>query len=333
MSSENVIQQPAMDDMGQKLQNGLDRVKRLPLSFWRNIVLVVVSVWMVHSFASLFWVVFPTPEAPMPTKLAVPVQATQTVEVKTIPYKQISYLEGVFGEASEEALNKADESNIDDIEAGKKTALNIKLHGVIATSDPTKGSAIIADGNEQALYRVGEEIKGLNGVKLAKVEQKRVILDNRGSFENLYLYSEEDFVANNRNNNANQARRVPRATPSAIAPRPMSRNRMMTPSGPAQQTTARRDQLPKNVGDVVRFSVHREGGKMVGYRIRPGRDRELFNQVGLKPNDIVTSVNGIQVNDPKQIRSVYKSMKTATQAQLTVLRDGQSHSISISLGE
>lgn len=70
---------------------------------------------------------------------------------------------------------------------------------------------------------------------------------------------------------------------------------------------------------------------MVGYRVRPGRERELFDQVGLKTNDIVTSVNGIEINDPKQIRTVYQNLKTATEAQLEVNRDGEIIPITISL--
>lgn len=332
MSASNLTQQPLVGNLSDKLNSSLDYAKQLPLSFWRNILLVVSCIWMVHSGASLFWLLFPTPEAPMPTKLATPVTAAKAVETKNVAYSDMQYLEGAYGTASEEAIANAQEDAVVDVEATQTTKLNLKLHGVIATDDPLKGNAIIADGSEQALYRVGEDIKGTNGVKLAKVEEKRVILDNRGNFESLWLYSEEDFKVTRR---ANPSNTRPRATPGPIAPRQMTRNRMYTPPSSANvtHTTATRDQLPKNVGDVVRFSVHRDGGKMVGYRIRPGRDRELFNQVGLKPNDIVTSVNGIEVNDPKQIRSVYKSMKTATQAQLTVLRDGQTHSISISLGE
>lgn len=93
----------------------------------------------------------------------------------------------------------------------------------------------------------------------------------------------------------------------------------------------KQDQIPTSINDVIRFSVYREDGKMLGYRVRPGRERELFDQVGLKMNDIVTSVNGIRVDDPKQIRMVYQSLKTATSAQLEVMRDGETSIINISL--
>ena len=68
---------------------------------------------------------------------------------------------------------------------------------------------------------------------------------------------------------------------------------------------------------------------MIGYKVRPGRKRELFDQVGLKNDDIVISVNGIEVNEPQKVREVYQALKTASEANLQVLRDGGTQSIQI----
>ncbi len=303
--------------MSEKLQWVVSALLRFPVAGWRGLVLFLAAAWMVHSLASLFWVLLPQPEIGLPGKLAMPVAAGHGGQTnsKSVSFDSIASLGKIFGNASATSVvaKKPVQKPSDDIQANKTTRLSLKLHGLFSSSDPKEGSAIIAGGNKQALYSVGDEIDGNRGVKLARVLEKRVILNNKGSMESLWLFSEEDFTVS--------ARSKPQAKPKSPS----------KPGGNNIRTSARPDQIPKNIGDVVRFSVHREGGKMVGYRIRPGRDRELFTQVGLKANDIVTSVNGIEVNDPKQIRSVYKSMKTATEAQLNVLRDGDTHSITISL--
>ena len=85
----------------------------------------------------------------------------------------------------------------------------------------------------------------------------------------------------------------------------------------------------KSIGDVVRFMVATENGQMIGYKVRPGRKRELFDQVGLKNDDIVVSVNGIEVNEPQKVREVYQALKTATEANLEVMRDGSTQFIQI----
>ncbi len=314
--SQPMTQNALMGSMGDRAQSLLAYLRSLPISVWRNTVIVLASIWMVQNLAAMFWLVFPAPEAPAPTKLPTPIETGTKVATSSVSYETVAGLNTIFGDANEVVVAKVEATPTPQpsTEVDKTTKLRLKLHGVFASNDPRKGSAIIADGNDQVLYAIGDEIEKKKGVKLAQVFQKRVVLNNKGSMENLWLFSEEDLKS------ASRTSAPPQAQPSRNAP----------PSR-AVRTTARPDQIPKNIGDVVRFSVHREGGKMVGYRIRPGRDRELFNQVGLKANDIVTSVNGIEVNDPKQIRSVYKSMKTATEAQLTVLRDGVTHSITISL--
>lgn len=314
--SQQLSHSAVTDNLGEKYQVLLDAFKRFPVSAWRAIVLVIAAVWLVKSLAALFWLVFPIPQVDEPTTLALPVKTQVSTQGRSVSFDSLAALSEVFGTASpiEEVkpapLDPGDPSKI------QQTSLRLKLHGVFASNDPALGSAIIADGSKQSLYGVNDEIEGNRGVKLVAVMETLVVLDNKGRRESLWLFSEDDPKG------ASVSRDKPKPRPTAPS---SSRKR-------ADNTAAiRRDQLPKNIGDVVRFSVHREGGKMVGYRIRPGRDRELFNQVGLQANDIVTTVNGIEVNDPKQIRSVYKAMKTATEAQLTVLRDGQVHSITISL--
>lgn len=319
--SQPMTQNALVGSMGGRAHSLLGYVRSLPNSVWRNIVIVLAGIWMVRNLAALFWLVFPAPDVPAPTKLAAPIESGTKVATTSVSYESIEGLKGIFGNPNEvvvkEPVATPPPQQTEKVE--KNTKLRLKLHGVFASNDPRKGSAIIAEGNDQVLYSIGEEIEKNRGVKLAKVFQKRVVLDNKGTMENLWLFSEEDLKS------------AALASPPKKEETEEAKPNPNVPPSRAVQTTARPDQIPKNIGDVVRFSVHREGGKMVGYRIRPGRDRELFNQVGLKANDIVTSVNGIEVNDPKQIRSVYKSMKTATEAQLTVLRDGVTHSITISL--
>lgn len=328
--SQQMAQNAFIDSVSEKLESVLLYARTLPISLWRNLVLALAFLWATHSAASLFWLVFPLPELEQPSKLAAPIEVGVKQSSAAVSFDSLVGLKDVFGSSAPVIVTKPVEQAPVIDEATVTTKLRLKLHGVFSSNDPTKGSAIVADGNQQALYSVGDEIEGNRGVKLARVMQKRVVLDNKGKMESLWLFSEEDFeqVAAARSASPTGVRRAPPVAPPAD--RGPSPDVALAPDR-SVQTTARVDQIPKNIGDVVRFSVHREGGQMVGYRIRPGRDRELFNQVGLKANDIVTSVNGIEVNDPKQIRSVYKSMKTATEAQLTVLRDGETHSITISL--
>lgn len=299
-------------------------MRSLPLDFWRNGVFYLAVFWIVHSLAGLFWLVFPVPTPPQPSRLAAPVAVESsspgtTVQVDVAEIQSLK----LFGDAanapavepvSEEQPVAAAEGIEDE---AATTRLSLKLHGVIASSDQDQARAIIDNGSEQGLYRIGEELPKNPGVKLAKVLEERVILDNKGKYESLWLYSEEDFKKsiNSRKNSYKVSPDQPRS--------PMARN-----DQPVRRSIAP-EQIPKSISDVVRFSVHREDGQMVGYKIRPGRDKQLFDQVGLKAGDIVTNVNGRAMTDPKQLREVYQELKTATEANLGVRRGDEELQITI----
>ena len=71
------------------------------------------------------------------------------------------------------------------------TQLDLKLQGVIMASDPEKSWAIIGEENSQQLFKIGDSIPPANGVTLEKVEDLRVILNNNGKREALWLSGED----------------------------------------------------------------------------------------------------------------------------------------------
>ncbi|SMF12053.1 type II secretion system protein C (GspC) [Alteromonadaceae bacterium Bs31] len=307
------------EEQGRK---ALAYLKTLPLDFWRNGLLFLAALWICHSLAALFWLVFPVPDVPQPANLAAPVAAQSATGAPKGAQVDVAALQAihVFGEAGEIPPESIPEeqaaANTDDIgEVNQTTKLPLQLHGVIASEEQQHARAIIEGGNEQKLYRVGEEIKKHKGVKLVKVEEQRAILDNKGTLESLWLYSEEDFKKSSSSRNRHKVSRGSSKDPSSTLKAPVK--------------NIKANQIPKTISDVVRFSVHREDGQMVGYKVRPGRDRELFEQVGLQAGDIVTNVNGREMNDPKQLREVYQELKTATEANLGVRRGSEEMQITI----
>lgn len=311
---------PLLVTANQFWQRSYAYLRTLPLDVWRNSVLFLAALWICHSLASLFWLVFPVPDIPQPPRFAAPVpqstaSASSGVKVDVAKLQEVS-LFGKAGEVPVELQQTTEVPALDVDEANAATTkLNLELHGVIASSDPNEARAIIEDGNQQGLYRIGEELPRNRGVKLVKVLEERVILDNNGTPESLWLYSEEDFKKSAGNRSRHR-----------VSPRPDEK--LDTLAGPVKRSV-RPDQLPKSISDVVRFSVHREDGAMVGYKVRPGRDRALFEQVGLKAGDIVTNVNGRAMTDPKELREVYQELKTATEANLGIRRGEEELQITI----
>lgn len=298
--------------MEHHIQRVAGEFKRIPLAFWRGLIIVLALVWVCHSLAKLIWLLIPAPSIDEPASFARYQAVESSVPAYSVDLAQMQAVQlfgdGVAGELLDEPTVTNPVAVEDDVE---KTQLNLKLVGVFANSEQASSKAVIASGSDQKIYQVDEKLPAGNNVTLAKVLHDRVILSNNGNYEALWLYSEADFKVT-----YSQAVREAQAAPPNAVPA----NVKVKPS-----------QIPKNISDVVRFSVHREGGQMVGFRIRPNKNRELFDQLGLKANDIVTSVNGIPIDSPQAIRDNYQQVKTATSVDLEIRRGEETVYVNVSI--
>ena len=68
-------------------------------------------------------------------------------------------------------------------------------------------------------------------------------------------------------------------------------------------------------------------GEQVGYRVYPGRNRQQFAALGLRPGDLIKDIDGQSLTDPAQAVQVFEKLGTAQQVTLTVERNGQPQSI------
>lgn len=193
-----------------------------------------------------------------------------------------------------------------------KTRLRLILAGLVASSEPSLALAIIEYKGKQETYAIDDEIGSTNAM-LKQVLPDRVIIEYQGNLETLMLDG-EDFTRET-------SQRQSRAVSSEKAPRDLS--------------NLRKDLLvnPASITDYVRISPVRTNGKLAGYRVNPGKNRELFKEVGLKPNDLAVSLNGYDLTDTRQAMEVAKQLKDLTEMSLTVERDGQLHSIYLSMPE
>ena len=195
------------------------------------------------------------------------------------------------------------------------TRLQLKLLGVMLSSVDAS-YAVIEHSGQSDLYRVGQAIPGGQRVTLSRVLADRVIIDNRGSLESLMLYDE------NKNTQAVQINK-PVAKPSAAAKVVDQRNNQQV----TEMANAYREQLmnnPMSLADVIRISVAKDSnGNVMGYSIRPGRDRKQFTDFGLQSGDIVTAVNGIALDDPAKAMELYGQLRTAKEASLDIKRGSE----------
>jgi general secretion pathway protein C len=74
-----------------------------------------------------------------------------------------------------------------------------------------------------------------------------------------------------------------------------------------------------------------ENGRMTGVRLNGGPDSTLIAQLGLQPNDIVTSINNVPLDSPGRVQQVIDSVQNSTRVTVTINRDGKPTTLSVNV--
>jgi general secretion pathway protein C len=92
---------------------------------------------------------------------------------------------------------------------------------------------------------------------------------------------------------------------------------------------------PGRIGDVLRPQpvVDLKTGHMNGFRVFPGRDRTAFARLGLHPGDLVTAINGTPLDDRDRSEQILKTLSSASEARVTVVRGGQPQDLVLNIAQ
>lgn len=292
------------------------RATALGLQRWRALAIALLLAWIISDVARLVWLLLPLQAQPVP--LAPPINAAVDAPRNSAGSVDIETLVGwhLYGEVGAQPHSVAVEE-----EAQADTTLNLQLLGVISASEPTQARAFILVDGKQQQFAIGEALPGAGKVVLSKVLVDRAIIDNNGRLETLWLY---DPALNSRQPQANSP-----SADSAATTVDMRTDAQVTTL--AQNYRQQLYQDPSSLADVIQVAPAMEAGKLLGYRVSPGRDPAQFVKFGLKPGDIVTSVNDIALDDPQRAMELYNVIRTARDASISVRRGSEQLTMMISL--
>jgi general secretion pathway protein C len=314
-------------------------LNRVSLQRWQWLVMLLLVIWLSHSLARLFWLIIPNPVIPPATLslVAADAQSGAGAAPEAVNITQITAL-APFGDTAQEVAPPVDaQPTTQGIETdAADTQLNLILRGVLGSNDEKAGRAIIASGERADVYAVGDTLPVGTNVTLAKVLDGRVIINNNGSFESLWLFKEDpnapklttSFAAPQAGGDPTQGGY---ANPPYQQQPPLYVDKSPIADSPRFGADPSAAAASKTLADVVAMSIYREGGQVVGYKIRPGRNAEMFNSLGLQTDDIVTAVNGVPLSSPGKIMEIYKSMGSATSANLEIRRGGSTVNLDVML--
>ena len=191
-----------------------------------------------------------------------------------------------------------------------QTSMQLVLTGIIAGRDPKVGFAIVGENATAAkVHAVGDNVPG--GAKLHSVYSDRVLLDRNGHLEYLTLPRQSSAALNA---NPIQAA-VPNQNPAFDRVR-----RLITED-------------PSALSDIMRNQPVLMQGKLRGFRVYPGRNRQAFTRLGLRSGDLVVAINGTPLDDPARGDEIFRTIGSASEARVTVMRNGQQQDLSLNMAQ
>jgi len=204
----------------------------------------------------------------------------------------------------------------------QRTSLNLKLLAIMFApppADPRWSVAIIRDNDAKSAgpYNVGSRLRDAT---IDDIVEDRVYLDfGGGKREYLDL--------------------LDRPQPAAGAPAPA------TPAPSTDPLSAELDKGIKKIGEHnyevqrstldsllgnmaalakgARIVPETKDGKPAGFRLFSVKPDGPFAKIGLQNSDVISAINGIEMNSPDQALMVYTKLKSANHLSVAIERNGQ----------
>ncbi|WP_101676382.1 type II secretion system protein N [Alloalcanivorax mobilis] len=257
----------------------------------RDFSLIAVTIFFAYLIASNFWFFWSGPaEANIPNRSLPSSHQILTSEARSISEKEIRSwnIFGAYSMASTdaEAENTAPETN-----------LSFKLLGVFENLTAKFSSAIISVGDKDIdLYRPGEDLE--RGIALKSVYGDRVVIDNKGRLETLYLVSFDSL-------------------PGVSISDTRKTHQEQTNSPQEEKTLTGRENVLQKYGLKPVSTSSAEG-----YIVQEDA-KDLKENFGLATGDIIKSANGFPIGTDDSDVLAMKSFQDSGSATIVIDRKGQ----------
>lgn len=187
--------------------------------------------------------------------------------------------------------------------------------GVIVMARPETGVALLRSGGRTRAVRVGESAFG---GRLISVATNQVVVEFDGARLEVPLSG----------------------APPVVAQAPAAPAALFQPAGDAPvapRTFVRVDFEKRLAAELQRILAETavapvsQDGRTVGVRLIRVAQGTLLTEVGLRPGDVLTSINGIPTDSLPALMALWPQLQGATDLRASVLRDGRSVSLSLGL--
>lgn len=188
-----------------------------------------------------------------------------------------------------------------------------------------KAIAVLSQtGGEQAMYSEGESVT--DGVIVVDIFVDKVVIDNRGVRQEIYLIDgdstevassePQSTTAESASINAGQSSFQVNSNASSD-PRRGGQNLGQ------QDLQKLREDVINDASLLAQFTAPEPlimDGQVKGFRLHLTNRLRLLYQVGFRPGDVVTELNGVRLNDPSTVQQALYNFISADQLSISVMR-------------
>ncbi len=200
------------------------------------------------------------------------------------------------------------------VEDAPKSSLSYKLRGVYYSADESLASIILQkNSNTTRFYRLGDEID--KNIFIHQIQPNHVIISRLGKLEKLVLEKPELDLKKLATDRGRPLNNLP-TSPASVVLQSYRRRYSNNPMALARRFQA----IPVQ-----------ENGKNVGYKLKALRGEQLLKKLNLQDDDVFVAINGIGLDKPFQALDALKSLTTAKDVSLTVIRNGNRETLDFNL--
>lgn len=280
------------------------------------IVIVAMLAWAGHSLARLFWLFIPQQPSTQAGSV-LPYTSTASRSDRQLDGVDITFLQENF-RLSSGGGDMAQSATTGESTLAANTRLSLVLRGAIAGSVPADSSAIVASGDQQRVYFVGDELLFTTpGVTLDSVHTHYVVLNNNGRHESLWMYEEQGSM-----NTPVTTAGISRVTPGQAD--------TSTVIAQAADRASAANRSAAQLGERVRIRVYRENGTVRGIQIREDSDQTALAAAGLQTGDVITAIDDIAITQGNDLSSLTRQLQRRDQISIEVIRNSATMTVTVS---
>jgi general secretion pathway protein C len=189
-------------------------------------------------------------------------------------------------------------------------AVNLRLHGTVdGGADPL---ALIEAAGKVSVYRSGDALPG--GGELLTIERTRVLIRQTDGREAELLFEESKASGV-----SSRTARAQSRGKSGDGIRDLGGNRW-------EISQAEIDKARSNLGSLLkqaRMEPYVVNGQTEGFVVRMIRPRSLLASLGMRVGDVVSSVNGVELNSAEKALQIFQQLREAKRLTVDLTRGQQ----------